>query len=72
MAMSSSFASRLVIRIAPALLLSFVFSIPNSYATRIHHPPYDGPPIFAVPDVVERVSLSGQVNAFAVSATLRF
>tara|TARA_B100001939_G_scaffold348189_2_gene373590 strand:+ start:17714 stop:19210 length:1497 start_codon:yes stop_codon:yes gene_type:complete len=35
-------------------------------------PPYDGPPIFAVPDVVERVSLSGQVNAFAVSATLRF
>ena len=47
MAMSPSFASRLVIRIAPALLLSFVFSITPSYATRIHHPPYDDPPMDA-------------------------
>ena len=43
MAISSSFASRLVLRIAPALLFSFVFSISTSYAARIHLPLYDGP-----------------------------
>ena len=43
MAISSSFASRLVLRIAPALLFSFVCSISTSYAARIHLPLYDGP-----------------------------
>ena len=43
MAISSSFASRLVLRIAPALLFSFVFSISTSYAARIPQLHYEGP-----------------------------
>ena len=42
MAISSSFASRSVFRIAPALLFSFVCSISTCYAAPIHLPPYDG------------------------------
>ena len=41
MAISSSFASRLVLCIAPALSFLFVSSIPTSYATPIYLPPYD-------------------------------
>ena len=42
MAISSSFASRLVLCIAPALLFLFVSSISTSYAAPIHLSPYDG------------------------------
>ena len=48
MAISSSFASRLVLRIAPALLFSFVFSISTSYAARINLSHYDGPRMDAI------------------------
>ena len=48
MAISSSFASRLVLGIAPVLLLSFVFSISTSYAAQVHLPLYDGPRMRAV------------------------
>ena len=42
MAISSSFASRLVLCIAPALSFLFVSSITTSYAAPIHLSPYDG------------------------------
>ena len=48
MAISSSFASRLVLRIAPALLFSFVFSISTSYAARVPQPLYGGPRMDAI------------------------
>ena len=47
MAISSSFASRLVPRIATTLLFSFVISISNSYAARVPLSHYEGPRINA-------------------------